>query len=514
MLTRTGSMISGLIASAGGGVLLSLSFPPCRLDFAAWAAFIPLFRALSHERHLARAALYGASFGLAFFLLDVRWVFGTLVMHGQFASITAVVIFAGMVIVLAMFPAVFALFLAVLNKQGMSPFVFAPFAWVAVEYARATMLTGFPWDLIGYSQTGRPVLVQVADVTGIYGVSFLIVAVNVALWHLLNSAIARQRIPWRIPAVAAILLAITLGYGYLSLKHFSRTDGPDRSIPIGILQGNISQDVKWAEAARPYTFLIYEKLGQIALKKGARLLVWPETSVPVLFGGADSDWRNAGMISEKLGVPMLVGAPSFKRANGRMSFFNSAFLLDGNKVRDRYDKIHLVPFGEYMPLTWLLPLGPGIAAREADYSAGEIMTVMHVNGCPPFSVLICYEAIFPELSRLAVNNGARMLVNITNDGWFGRSAAPYQHLAMARIRSIENRVWLMRAANTGISAVVDPAGRIVESIALEDEGTIVAQVPITSEGRTFYTRFGDVFAWSCIGILMAAVLSVGRLERR
>jgi apolipoprotein N-acyltransferase len=137
---------------------------------------------------------------------------------------------------------------------------------------------------------------------------------------------------------------------------------------------------------------------------------------------------------------MLIGAPSLRLVQGATSYYNSAFLVDGPSLRFRYDKIHLVPFGEYMPWTWLLPLGPGIAAREADFTPGETMTVMSVDECPPFSVLICYEAIFPELSRLALKNGAKLLINITNDGWFGATAAPYQHLAMARVRSIENRV--------------------------------------------------------------------------
>ncbi len=503
-------MISNLIAAACGGVLLSLAFPPFSLDVIAWVAFLPLFRALDREKHVAWAALYGAAFGLSFFLLDVRWIYGTLVMHGHFASITAVLIFAGMVTVLGMFPAGFALLLALFKKRSINPFIFAPFAWVGVEYARATILTGFPWDLAGYSQAGNLILVQISDITGIYGVSFLIVTVNVALWQILNSLVGNKSIPWRTLTTATLLLALTVGYGHLSLKRFAPSNQSDRGFSIGILQGNIAQEVKWEEAARPYTFLIYEKLGRITLKQGARFLVWPETSVPVLFGSDDSDWKEAGRISEKLGVPMLVGAPAFKQIAGSTHFYNSAFLLDGNTIRSRYDKMHLVPFGEYMPLTWLLPLGPGIAAREADYSSGESMTVMQVDGSPRFSVLICYEAIFPELGRLAVNSGARMLINMTNDGWFGRSAAPYQHFAMARMRSIENRVWLLRAANTGISAAIDPAGRVVSHIPLEDEGAIVVRVPTSPPNRTFYTRFGDVFAWICIGILAAVFLSSGR----
>lgn len=499
-------MIKGLIAAAGGGLLLSLAFPPVRFDFIAWVAFIPLIWALNREKQAAWAALYGGVFGLAFFLVDVNWVYGTLVMHGHFAAITAVLVFVGMLLVLSMFPAGFALIIVFLKNRGLNPCVSAPFAWVAVEYVRATILTGFPWDLVGYSQMERLTVVQMADLTGVYGISFLILLVNAALWELLSSVAGRQPIPWRSPVVAAGLLLFSTGYGHLMLSRVPSTDQAARSYRIGILQGNIAQEVKWAEAARPYTFSIYEKLGGIAVKQGAQLVVWPETSVPVLFGGIDSDWKKAGVISEKIGVPMLIGAPSVGSAEGTRSYYNSAFLVEGRTVRDRYDKMHLVPFGEYMPLTWLLPLGPGIAAREADYSPGDSMTVMLVNGCPPFSVLICYEAIFPELARMALNNGARLLINMTNDGWFGRSAAPYQHLAMARMRSIENRVWLLRAANTGVSAAIDPAGRIVSRIPLEEDGAIVVGVPSPTSAGSFYTQFGDLFAWCCIAVVAAMIV--------
>ena len=503
-------MIHGLIAAACGGLLLSLAFPPVRFDLVAWVAFIPLLWAISREDRPAWAAVHGGAFGLSFFLVDVNWVYGTLTVYGHFAAITAVLVFAGMVLVLSMFPAGFALIVAILRDRGLSSHIVAPFAWIVVEYVRAMILTGFPWNLVGYSQMDNLILVQIADFTGVYGISFVILLVNAALWELLRSLFGKEPIPWRVIAVAGALLVCTIGYGHVMLNRFPTTERSSQEYRIGILQGNIAQDVKWASAARPYTFAIYKTLGRIAEKQGARLVVWPETSVPVLFGGADPDWKKAGEISEKIGLPMLIGAPSTEGDADRPRYYNSAFLVEGTHIRSRYDKIHLVPFGEYMPLTWLLPLGPGIAAREADYSPGDTMTVMHVDGCPPFSVLICYEAIFPELAREAVRNGARMLVNITNDGWFARSAAPYQHLAMARMRSIENRVWLLRAANTGISAAVDPTGRVVTHLPLDKDGVIVVGVPSPAEGGSFYSRYGDIFALGCIALVAAMALRLRR----
>ena len=320
-------------------------------------------------------------------------------------------------------------------------------------------------------------------------------------------------LPWKLIVASVLASALILLYGHIRIKQFSPTDNDAGGFAIGVLQGNIPQEVKWEGAGRQATFATYKRLGRKAVEQGAQLLVWPETAAPVVFGSGDPDSKLPGLISKELGVPMLVGAPSV-RSGEDSNYYNSAFLVDSGTLRFRYDKMHLVPFGEYMPWSWILPLGPGIAAREADYSSGDTMTVMHWRNCPPFSVLICYEAIFPELARLAVRNGAKLLVNITNDGWFGATGAPYQHLAMAGLRSVENRVWLLRAANTGISAAFDPSGRMVKSLPLQHEGLFTVTVSEPHAPNSFYSRFGDVFAWGCVGVIVLLGISVMGLRGR
>jgi apolipoprotein N-acyltransferase len=503
----------GCLAAALGGLLLALAFPPWRLDVFAWVAFVPLFHGLDGNSAALRGALLAALFGAAFFLVDVRWVYNTLVVHGHFSPFPAVLMCVALVLFLSVFPALFGLFVTLLTRHGLPLGPVAPFAWVATEYLRAVVFTGFPWDLAGYAQVERLPIMQVVDITGVYGVSFLIVLVNAALWELGRSLARGIDLPWRLLSASGLVLVVTLGYGHLRLMEYPGKLSRD-GFPVAVLQGNIPQDVKWEMTERSRTFETYDRLGRQAVFRGARLLIWPETSAPVLFGGPDLDWRVPGMIAENLGVPMLVGAPSMRVVHGKTVYHNSAFLVDGAGIRYRYDKIHLVPFGEYMPLSWLLPLGPGIAAREEDYGPGTTMTVMRTDGGPRFSVLICYEAIFPELAREAVRNGAQLLVNITNDGWFGRSAAPRQHLAIAGVRSIENRVWMLRAANTGISAGFDPAGRLVSRIPLEQEGLFVVTIPETPVVLTFYSRFGDVFAYACLGLVAASLIRASWSELR
>ncbi|MBM3303315.1 MAG: apolipoprotein N-acyltransferase, partial [Deltaproteobacteria bacterium] len=287
-------MTTCLTAAAAAGALLTLAFPPARLHFTAWIAFVPLFWALGREKRPGWAALYGGAFGAAFFMIDLNWIYKTLITHGGFASITAVLVFVGMALLLALFPAAFGLVIGWFNARGMEPLPIAAFVWTGLEYVRSVALTGFPWDLVGYSQTDCGPLMQVADITGIYGVSFVILLSNVAVWGVTTAWISKGPIPWRLLLACVVVLIVALSYGAVRLKQYPPVENPADGFPIGILQGNIDQAVKWERGARDFTFLTYEKLGREAVSQGARLLVWPETSVPVLFGGDDPDWKRAG----------------------------------------------------------------------------------------------------------------------------------------------------------------------------------------------------------------------------
>ncbi|MGB9617295.1 MAG: apolipoprotein N-acyltransferase, partial [Desulfomonilaceae bacterium] len=295
-------------------------------------------------------------------------------------------------------------------------------------------------------------------------------------------------------------------YGSLRVEQVHTRQSALPTFAVGVLQANIPQELKWERSAMERSFAAYERLALEARGKGAKLIVWPETSAPALVAVKEREWRQVLRISEKVGVPMLVGAPSYKENDGKTSYYNSAFLVADGMLRSRYDKIHLVPFGEYMPLDWLLPLGSGIAVLEADYSPGKTMTVMKLPSGPAFSVLICYEAIFPAMARMAIAEGAQILVNIVNDGWFAGTAAPYQHLAMAGVRSIENRAPLVRATNTGISAIFDAAGTMTASISWDVCGVLVSDVPAGPPLWSLYREYGDVFALICVTLSFCTII--------
>lgn len=506
-------MIHNLGLSFLSGVITALAFPITGLAPLAWISLIPLLWVLDRTPGAWKSSICGVVFGMGFFGTDLYWVYETVDLHGHAPKALALLTTLGLVLLLSIFTGLFGLATGLIkDKSYLSPSLI-PFIWVGIEYARANLLTGFPWDLLGYSQANFLSLIQIADITGVYGVSFVIVLANVSIVELFKYISNGSTAKLRNVVFGALIIGATLTYGAIKLHNSAPKSASNNGWTVGVLQGAIPQELKWLVKERQNTVDTYTILGEEALQSGARALIWPETSLPTLFMGEDPFWKTPCVISQDLGVPILFGAPYEIGGPGSSIYVNSAILIDGFDLLARYDKIHLVPFGEYMPLSWLIPLGPGLAAREADYVPGHDMKVMSLPGGPPFSVLICYEAIFPELSRLAINKGARLLINITNDAWFGSTAAPYQHFAMSRFRAIENRAWLVRCANTGISAVVDPTGRIRKSIPLNQRDFFNHTFSENLNAGSFYTFWGDIFAWVSIVICIMWPFAIKRPKR-
>jgi apolipoprotein N-acyltransferase len=279
---------------------------------------------------------------------------------------------------------------------------------------------------------------------------------------------------------------------------------------VSIVQGNIEQSIKWDPGFQERTIAIHNRLTREA-GRGADLIVWPETAVPFFLREGGPLSQQVLDLAKEMQSYLLVGSPD--RARDISSrYYNSAFLISPEgKIVQKYDKIHLVPFGEYVPLKSLLFFVQKMATGIGDFSPGQAFTVFEAPA-GRFGVLICFEAIFPDQVRRYVLAGADFLVNITNDAWFGDSSAPYQHLSMAALRAVENGVILVRAANTGISALVTPTGRIVKQSDLFVE-TVLSGTMARRSAETFYTRYGDVFAWGC-GLISVVVLAPTRRRGR
>jgi apolipoprotein N-acyltransferase len=319
--------------------------------------------------------------------------------------------------------------------------------------------------------------------------------VNAALFWVFRQW-AKKIFPFREVAITALILLGFLIYGYGKMNAVDRQMIQNPSLKIGLIQGNIDQSIKWDESFQKETLKIYEKLSSRVAEGKPDLIIWPETATPFFFQDAKEYQPFILDIPKKTNAFLLFGTPSYKIEKGKINHYNSAYLIStSGELNGRYDKIHLVPFGEYVPMQNLLffigSLGEGIG----DFKSGkEIFNFPLPQG--KFGVLICFEIIFPDLCRKFVKDGADFLVTITNDAWFGRTSAPYQHFSIATFRAIENRVFIARAANTGISGFIDPKGRILKQGGIFTEEAMNGTIRLSSE-KTFYTLYGDVFAWIC-----------------
>lgn len=402
--------------------------------------------------------------------------------------------------------------------------------YVALEHARSFVFGGFPLHLLGYAQHENPLLMGLAPYAGVYGLSFAVTLPAALLYDAFESggeaagtaqvsaaargeasgaAPAASRPAWLRP-VAAAALALLFFHALGFALQTPRVSG--ERLRVAALQGNVPQGVKWSPQWAERILAGYEELARQSALRGAQLIVWPEAAAPGSLEDAGLAGRFAGLARET-GAHLLVGATAVEAeasGSGAYRVYDSAYLFTPEgAVQDRYDKARLVPFGEYLPLrgllgAWLTPLARGIAGR--DLSAGEGPRGMAAPGLEPgtdaplrLAVPICYELFFPDLVRRMSQDGARLLLGITNDAWYGRSAASYQFLAMAALRAAESGVWLVRVAGTGVSAVIDERGAVRESSGLFEREALVFDVPLAGAGRapTFYARHGDGFAALC-----------------
>lgn len=487
-----------LVSALLSGGILALAFPGTGDQrWLAFLALVPLLLAI--EGHTwRRAGSLGFVAGLVFWLATIPWVAPTMVRYGRLPWPLAVLILLGLAGYLALYSAAFCAILARVSlRSGGMYVIVAAGLWVALEFLRTYLFSGFPWNLLSYSQHRNLPLIQVAAVTGVYGVSFVVVAVNAAVARALQWKGSWRRAVAPV-GTAALFWGLAVGSGW-----FQPLPEKDKlSLPVAVVQGNIDQGVKWDPAWQEKTLGVYRDLTLAAARERPQLIVWPETAVPFLLE-EDSRRIQVLALARETGAYLLVGAPDRREGQPRNSAF---FVGPGGQMLGRYDKRHLVPFGEYVPLGRLLFFVNVLAGGTiGEFAPGNEATVFSTS-VGRFGVVICYEAIFPGEVREFFLGGADFLVNITNDAWFGRSAAPSQHLAMAAFRAVENRAYLIRAANTGISAIVAPDGRIVQPSALFAPAVLSAVITPRAEA-SLYTRYGDLFAWGTVGIALAALFA-------
>lgn len=500
-----------LLSSA---VLIVLSFPKISWSFLAWVALLPLFKALDNKTSGQRFRL-GYLTGILCSFGVFYWVTHSMRHYGGLNTITSFSILFLMVLYLALYWGAFAWLWGLYPPKGFFSLLWAPSIWVGLELIRARLLSGFPWALLGHSQYNHLPVIQIAEITGVYGVSFLIVLVNQAFYRLFwaEAPFLGWSRKWKEAFFTLSLFTLTLGFGYYSLSSQEQKDRQASALRVAVVQGNIDQSLKWDPAYQEETIRIYRDLTQDALPKGPELVIWPETAVPFYFLHESRFTPGLFQLSREGQTHLLFGSPALSHWQGETHYYNRAYLLSPEGRINFYDKVHLVPFGEYIPLKRFLPFVGKIVQAIGDFSPGTgSYGLPHPKG--KIGVLICFESIFPGLSRAFNQEGCRILVNMTNDAWFGNTSAPYQHLSMLVFRAVENRVWIARAANTGFSAVIDSSGRIVQRIPLFQTGGIYANIPLRGE-KTFYTDHGEWMIFFCGLIFLAGISGLGiKYQRR
>jgi apolipoprotein N-acyltransferase len=497
------------------GLLLSLAFPKVDLGVLAWVAFVPLLYALSNAR-MTQVFFYGWLQGFSFFILSLYWIGITLHNFTSMPLWFTPVPLAALAAIEALYGAV-AVWAAVYVSRSLSlaTFVTLPVAWAGLEWARATFPIGFPWNLLGDAAYRNLVLIQYAELTGVYGVSALIMLFNAVLFEVLHREGSPRRKVWALSTVTVAMVAAA-AFGLVRIQQLDRQK-PAGVLKLAMAQGNIAQEVKWDPNFRASSFQAYTQATVFAARNQADLVIWPEAAATFIFQpeanypdnfAADAQYREMLLaLARQTRLPILFGAVALRQDGDGLAPVNRAYLVSADgRVQSYYDKIQLVPFGEYVPLRWLLGgFVNAVAAGFGDMVPGGQQTLFDVKGAR-LGILICYESLFPDLTRRAVDGGADMLVNITNDAWYGTSAAPYQLLSMAAMRAVENHTPVVRVANTGISAVIDPLGRIRANTELFKRTTRLVTVKYRPR-RTLYAIVGDLFAQLCFGLTVLGVLT-------
>jgi apolipoprotein N-acyltransferase len=478
-----------------------LIFPWYDVEWLAWIALVPLLTA-TRGRRLRIAFVGGWISGCVAYLGILRWIPHTMINYGGVPTVISYGILLLLVAYAGVYVGVFtAGWTWSVRAWPQGAVLVGPALWVALEWIRAQALSGFPWASLGYSQYLNRPLIQVSEITSVYGVSFALVLGNVVVAQLLYCAMHREWKRVALPcALAACCLAAFWGYGEWRLHQIARPAArAPADLGVAMLQGNIAQNLKWDRASQEEIFSIYRVLTlDAAADPAVDLIVWPEAATPFFFANDSVFQARQLRLAQEAGRPLLFGSPTYTREGNQDVMYNSAFLVGPEAtVLERYDKIHLVPFGEYMPLRRLLFFLDKLVVGVGDFRSGEAYTVMAMPQ-GHFAVLVCFEVIFPELVRHFVRHGAQFLVNITNDAWFGYSPASYQHLAMVVFRAVENRLPVVRAANTGISAVIDPTGGLKQQTDLFVRTWIKDRIIPAAGPTTFYTRWGDLFAYGCL----------------
>ncbi len=517
-MKKASGQVACLLAAVSGGLLSVGVSAQGKLWPFLLIALVPLLTALQ-ESSKKRAISLGVLTGLCHYLFLLYWIVIVLGRYGGFPWFLSLPGLLLLAVYMSIYLVFFALAARLLLIQA-SPLVLIwglPCIWVGLDWVRSFLFSGFPWMDIGYALWSMPRLIQIADLVGHYGLTFLVVLINVLFYCLLSRRLHKNQVLQHTLPVVCVLFLVFV-YSIMAWKAVEREVAGAQVIKIGVVQGNIDQSKKWVAEEQLKTVNTYlQHTGDVLIDDQVKMVVWPETALP--FYPVNSPLMSqVSYFAHKKDTPLLTGAPWYEIVDPvkrDIRFYNRAFLIlpDGG-YGGRYDKSHLVPYGEYVPLKIFFPFLAPLVEAVGDFTPGVIKGPLQYGNLRS-GILICFESIFPAISRKWVQNGANILINLTNDAWYGRSSAPYQSFAMTVFRAVETRRSLVRAANTGVSGFIDPLGRVMRSSEIFVPWAASASLPLM-EKRTIGVSYGFLFAPSCffLGILFLIAVYMQRRLRK
>jgi apolipoprotein N-acyltransferase len=495
--------LAALLLGTLSGSLYWASIPTLDIGPLAFACLVPCMLAaawLPPRQAMAAAFCGGAVSGLG----RAYWIAPTLQIYGYVPAILALATTVLLIAYMATYWVAFARIARTLAPSSSTFPLLAASAWVVLEWASSWVISGFPWELLGYTQHRNLALLQTASLVGVYGLSFLIVYVNATLVQLVLARLPRRRALAMAMVPVALIAALQL-WGQHRLRHLdAQAQAPIR---IGLVQGSVPQGSKWLRNQREATVSHYRDLTRSLPPDSLDLIILPETALPFYLDHAANAAHRQRVVelAQEMNTPLLVGSLGGSWEHG---VYNRAFLFDrGGKATDFADKVHLVPFGEYLPMAWLFRYLEGLTAQSGAFLPGAEHKVLPLPGTDArLGVFICFESVFPAITRQLTRLGSTVLVTTTNDAWFGRTAAPWQHFSMVVLRAVETGRPVVRVANTGISGLITASGRVRHTTGLFETTSRVLEVTPSSE-QTPYVRYGDWVVWASWALLLGALVT-------
>ncbi|MGX9726377.1 MAG: apolipoprotein N-acyltransferase [Candidatus Electronema sp. VV] len=525
-----------LAAPAASALLLALAMPGSgRCWPLLFIALIPLLWA-ARRLSLAQSVGMGMFSGLLYYLSLFYWISGVMERYGGLHSAAALAVLCLLAAYMAAYTAVFCAMFNRLTQRpesgaGLSVTVLltAPAVWVGLDVARSWLFTGLPWMDLGYGLSSQPLLIQTADLGGHHLITFFIVQINALLLWILEQIFRRQRVvktpkrEYLLAVMVCLCLYCAGGYSTFRYRELASEMAAAEQAAAAVAQGNIEQSIKWSPAQKTTTVDRYLALTAQLFEQGQKpdLVVWPETALP-FYPHRDPLMNRVREFVHEKKIQLITGAPFFTvemkegaEKNLRpVEYFNSAVLLDrSGKMVARYNKQHLVPFGEYVPLREYLWFIRPLVELLGDFTPGSSSVPLAAERIKA-GMLICFESIFPDIARKATANGANLLINLTNDAWYGHTSAPHHSWAMTVMRAVENRRSLLRAANTGISGIIEPTGAVKSQSGLFHEAVLADNNIALLTGQTFFVRIGHWFGTCCLVLTGLLLLGQWQLNRR